>query len=86
MKHVKGSDLSTALAGNLKRLRTRKKLTLRAAGSLAGLSGVYIWQIEAGIRAPTLVAVQKLADALGVKVADLLKPLPPVKAVKTSKK
>lgn len=75
MKHTKGQNLTTALAGNLKRLRLKRKLSLRAMGDLSGLSGVYIWQIEAGIRTPTLPVVTKLADALEVKASDLLRPL-----------
>ena len=75
MTYTKGQNLTTALAANLKRVRLKRKLSLRAMGDLASLSGVYIWQIEAGIRNPSLAVVLKLADALEVKSSDLLKPL-----------
>lgn len=75
MTYTKGQNLTTALAANLKRVRLKRKLSLRAMGDLASLSGVYIWQIEAGIRNPSLAVVLKLADALEVKSSALLKPL-----------
>ncbi len=74
MKHTKGQNMNQDLAANLKRLRLKRKLSLRAMGDAAEVSGVYVWQVEAGIRNPTLATIGKMADALGVKVADLLKP------------
>lgn len=73
MKAVKNQDLKANLATNLKRARARRKLSLRGLGEAAGLSGVYVWQIEAGIRNPALLSVSRLADALGTTVNDLLK-------------
>lgn len=77
MTFHKGTNLGANLAANLKRLRTRKKMSLRAFGQTCGLSGVYVWQIEAGIRQPTLGTVLQIANALEVGVNDLLKPVKP---------
>ena len=74
MKHTKNQDMNKDLSANLKRYRARRKLSCRALGAAAGVSGVYVWQVEAGVRHPTLVTIGKLAAALEVKVGDLLKP------------
>jgi transcriptional regulator with XRE-family HTH domain len=73
MKVTKNLNLSKNLAGNLKALRARRKLSLRALGDAAGVSGVFIWQIENGQRRTSLETVVKLAEALEVGTSDLLK-------------
>ncbi len=65
------------LGMNVKRLREEKGWTQEALAKKAGISRVYLAQIEgsakkAPIRTPTLPMLEKLAKALKVKVGRLL--------------
>lgn len=72
MTKNKHTDLCEAFAHHLARERKRQKLSLRALGDKAGLTGVYIYQIESGDRHPTMVAVSQIAAALGVPPQKML--------------
>ncbi|HET7558862.1 MAG TPA: XRE family transcriptional regulator [Limnochordia bacterium] len=52
--------------------RQRRNLTLRRLGEMAEVSGAYISQIENGHTSPSLAVLERLAEALGVHVVDLL--------------
>lgn len=69
-------DLETNFAKNLKALRTKRQLSTRGLGEKAGISGVYVYQIEARLRTPTMGVVCRLAEALGVQPLALLKDPP----------
>ena len=56
----------------LKRLRHRKGLTQAALATRAKLHRVYVAQIEAQAKIPSLAALDRLAKALGVPVRELL--------------
>ena len=56
----------------VKRLRTKKELTQAALAERVDVHRVYIAQIEAGTKTPSLPTLAKLARALGVPVARLL--------------
>ncbi len=70
------SDNSTALLStisiNLKRLRTRQGHSLERLAKLAGVSRAMLSQIETGKSVPTISLLLKVADALGVPIANLL--------------
>ncbi len=62
------------LIANLRRLRERRGLTQAQVADAAGLHRVYVRQLESGGRTnPSLDALDRLADALGVHVSDLLR-------------
>jgi DNA-binding XRE family transcriptional regulator len=70
------------VAGDLKRsvplpglraARQRAALTQRELGTLAGASKGTIWELEVGRRGAYPRTVRRLAEALGTKVADLMK-------------
>jgi transcriptional regulator with XRE-family HTH domain len=65
-------ELSLALGRNLKRLRTRKGLSLERFAKLSGVSRGMLSQIETGKSAPTINVLWKIANALGVPFAALL--------------
>jgi transcriptional regulator with XRE-family HTH domain len=54
------------------RLRKRRKMTQAKLAELAGVHRIYIAQIEAATKVPSLKTLEKIADALGVKVGRLL--------------
>lgn len=62
------------IAGNLKKLRAKKGLSLEKIARLADLSLNTIVKIENGVNTnPTIETLQKIAKALDVSVDDLLK-------------
>ena len=62
------------VAKNIKKLRKEKGLSQDRLSRLADVSHATIIKIESGgIQSPTIDTVQKIAEALGVGVEDLLK-------------
>lgn len=62
-------DVRQRLGKNLRRLRLEKRLGQEKFALEYGFDRTYISGIERGVRNPTVVIVQKLADALGVPIA-----------------
>lgn len=60
------SALVQTFAGNLKRLRTKAHISQEELALRSGLDRTYISGCERGVRNPSLVSVEKIADALGV--------------------
>jgi transcriptional regulator with XRE-family HTH domain len=56
----------------LKRIRTTRKMTQAALAELAGVHRIYIAQIEAGTKVPSIATLEKIAAVLKVKVGRLL--------------
>ena len=65
-------DVRQRLGINIRRLRLEKGLGQEKFALEYGFDRTYISGIERGVRNPTIVIVQKLADALGVPIAVLL--------------
>lgn len=66
------SALVKAFAGNLKRLRNQARLSQEELALRAGLDRTYISGCERAVRNPSLLSVEKIAEALGVTATDLL--------------
>ncbi len=60
------------LGMTIKRLRKERGLTQEALAEKAGVHRVYIAQIEAQSKVPSLATLEKLAKVLKVKVGRLL--------------
>jgi transcriptional regulator with XRE-family HTH domain len=65
-------DLLTRFAGNVRRLRAKKKLSQKALADKVGISVSYVSMLERGQRSPPLETIEKMAKALGVPPAQLL--------------
>jgi transcriptional regulator with XRE-family HTH domain len=65
-----GSDLG----GRVRSLRRQRGLTLKELGGRAGLSHPFLSQVERGLARPSVVSVERIADALNVPVAHLWAP------------
>ncbi len=65
-------DLLTRFAGNVRRLRAKKKLSQKSLADKVGISVSYVSMLERGQRSPPLETVEKMAKALGVTPANLL--------------
>lgn len=63
----------TQFGERLRELRLERGFSQEKLGELAGLDRTYISSAERGRRNVTLKAIHKLADALGVSPADLLR-------------
>jgi transcriptional regulator with XRE-family HTH domain len=65
-------DLLTRFAGNVRRLRAKKKISQKALADKVGISVSYVSMLERGQRSPPLETIEKMAKALGVPPAALL--------------
>lgn len=72
-KPIRISSLRQTLAGSLRRLRTQQNLSQEALAEKAGLHRTYIGSIERCERNVSIDNIERLAEALGVSAADLLK-------------
>lgn len=66
-------DLNAAAAENIKRIRKTQKLSLERTAALAGVSRSMLGQIERGEANPSVAILGKLAAALKVPAAELLR-------------
>lgn len=66
------SDSSKKLAENMRKIRTRKKMSQGDICRALGVDRAYISNIESGKQNPTLSTNEKIAKALGVKIDELL--------------
>ena len=64
---------SAGIGRAVARLREAKGWSQQQLAEAAGLSQPYVSKVESGAREPSLVVVQALARALGVKVDELLR-------------
>ena len=64
---------SRKLGGNLKRIRTAKKISQGDIADGLGVSRGFVSKVENGKTNPTLLTITKLAKALGVTTDELLK-------------
>jgi len=68
-----GSPTGPSLAARIRRYRDDKGLTQTALADAAGLSKTYLSELESGPgRRPSGDVLLRIADALGVSIADLL--------------
>ena len=66
-------QISIKLGQNIKKIRTKKKMSQGDIARALGVDRGYISNIENGKKNPTLTTLQKIANALGVGVDGLLK-------------
>jgi transcriptional regulator with XRE-family HTH domain len=71
-KTTSGHNRSVLLPG-LRQARQRSGLTQRELGELAGVGKGTVSELEAGRRGAYPRMIRRLAEALGTKVADLMK-------------
>lgn len=69
---VAGNDLTPVLGANLRRLRSRRNLSLEKLAQLSGVSRAMLGQIELGQSAPTVNVLWKIGTALEVPFSALI--------------
>ena len=65
-------ELNRAVAGNIRRIRKSKKLSLEQTAALSGVSRSMLGQIERGEANPSVAILGKIAQALKVPAEVLL--------------
>ena len=65
-------DLQGMMGVVIRRERRERHLTMKELAARAVLSEVYLSEIERGMKYPSALVLERLADALGLDVADLL--------------
>jgi transcriptional regulator with XRE-family HTH domain len=68
--------LAVLAGANIRRLRRAKKLSLERLAAQCDMDVKYLGQIERGEANCTLAMVEKIAEALAIEAAELLRPLP----------
>src|SRR5204862_5125629 len=66
------TDLAPVVGANLRRLRTRRGLSLERLAQISGVSRAMLGQIELGQSAPTINVLWKIARALEVTFSALI--------------
>jgi transcriptional regulator with XRE-family HTH domain len=69
---TESTDLAPIVGGNLRRLRTRRGLSLERLAQISGVSRAMLGQIELGQSAPTINVLWKIARALEVTFSALI--------------
>ena len=67
------NDSVIRLGKAIKRVREQKKMSQGDICRATGFDRAYMSNIEAGKGNPTLVTIEKISDALGVSMSQLLK-------------
>jgi transcriptional regulator with XRE-family HTH domain len=67
-----GENLGLVVGQNIKRLRSRRNLSLEALSKLSGVSRAMLGQIELGRSVPTINVVWKIASAFDVPFSTLI--------------
>lgn len=65
-------DLQQTMGAVIRRVRQEHSLTLKALAAQAGLSVVYLGEIERGKKYPSAPVLERLAAALGLELSDVL--------------
>lgn len=68
--------LRLAFGHRLRQSRLSKGLSQEALGDLAGLDRTYVGSVERGERNPSLLAICRFAQALGIQPSQLMPDLP----------
>lgn len=63
-------NIRRLVGGNIRRLRLARGLSQEHLAFEAKLDPSFISEIETGVKSPTITTLQKIANALGVKVAE----------------
>jgi len=71
-RRYRDMKIQDRLARNLRMLRAERRWTQELVAFEAGITQVYLSELEAGKRNPSIVVLEKLATALSVPPARLL--------------
>lgn len=70
-------DIASAMGAHIRKIRKKCGLTLEALSEKADVSPVFLSDVERGRKEPSVTTLRKIAGALGIKIAYLVKPVEP---------
>jgi transcriptional regulator with XRE-family HTH domain len=76
MDSKEADRILSRLMAELQKERERQGLSLKKLGAMSGIHRTTIGQMETGKRSPGLVLCLRLADALGLRLGDVLNSIP----------
>jgi putative transcriptional regulator len=76
MDYKEADRILLCVMATLEEERERQGLSLKKLGAISGVHRTTIGLVESGQRSPSLVLCLRLADALGLDLADVLKDVP----------
>ena len=79
MDYREAERILSCVVGRLNQERERQDISLQKLGKISGVSRKMIGMMEKGERSPSLVVCLRVADALGLKLEDVLKSVPSTK-------
>ena len=65
-------DIRQRIGWNVRRLRAERELTQEDFATDSGFDRGYVSGVERGVRNPSILVLERIANALGVDVAELL--------------
>lgn len=65
-------DIRQRIGWNLRRLRAEREITQEDFATDSGFDRGYISGLERGVRNPSILVLERVANALGIDVAELL--------------
>jgi DNA-binding XRE family transcriptional regulator len=68
-------DIQVTVGNRIKAVRLRKGITQDQLAEMAGMNRVHLYRLESGRQSMTLRTLKTIADALNVRVAQLVKGL-----------
>ena len=68
-------DIQVTVGNRIKAVRLRKGITQDQLAEMAGMNRVHLYRLESGRQSMTLRTLKVIADALNVRVAQLVKGL-----------
>src|SRR5947209_5378007 len=66
------ADLQEIMGRVIRRERQERQMTIKELGEKAGLSEIYVGEIERGQKYPSAKVLESIAEALGLDIAELL--------------
>jgi XRE family aerobic/anaerobic benzoate catabolism transcriptional regulator len=73
MNYAEAEKLLAAVVDRLRRERERRGLSKKKIAAMSGISRTAIVMIESGQRSPSLMICLRLADALGLRLDNVLR-------------
>ena len=70
--HTRDGELLGQIGNRIRAARTEHGLTQKALGTMAGVHEVHVSRLESGSLDTRISTLRKIADALGVTLADLV--------------
>lgn len=68
-------DLQIILGNVIRKIRKQKNLTLKSLSEKAGLSIIYLGEIERGQKYPSASVIKSISDALDIDLVELFVPI-----------